>query len=119
MKNLLTQQGFKAWQAEATLYKRAYASSDEHRSRFKLGALVCFHLPLTICHGLEFTDQLLEVKLGGKGFDLLLKSVNKFLTCAKRNSRDVVNRFVSVKLCTLAAHLRQRIHHMAADVLKP
>ena len=118
MKNLLAQQLFKARQAEATLHKRAYASSDEHRSRFKLGALVCFHLPMTICRGLEFTDQLLEVKLGGKGFDLLLKLVNELLTCAKRNSRDVVNRFVSVKLCALAAYLGQCIHHVAADVLK-
>jgi hypothetical protein len=41
------------------------------------------------------------------------------LTGAKRNAGDVVNGLVGVKLGTLAAHLRQCIYHVAANVLKP
>jgi len=84
-----------------------------------LSAFVGLQMPLTIVGGFQVTDQLLEMKLRCKGFDLLLQLVNQRLTRAKWNTGNVVNRFVGVELNALAAHLGQRIHHVAADVLKP
>ena len=119
VKNLLIQKLVKAWQAEAAFAEGANASCNEHSGCFELGAFVCLHVPMTVFSGFQLTDQFLEVKLRRKRFHLLLQTVDEFLTCTKRNAWNIVNGFVRVEFYALAAHLRQCIHHVAADVLKP
>ena len=119
MKDILTEQVFKTRQVKAALDEGAYARRNEDCGRFELGALICLHMPLTVFCGFDVIHQLLEVKLWREGFDLLLQLVNQLLTRAERKTRNVVNGFVGVKLDALTAHLRQSIHHVAADVLKP
>jgi hypothetical protein len=51
-------------------------------------------------------------------FDLSLQTLHQFAARAHGNAWDIVNGFVGVQLNTLAAHMGQGIHNVAANVLQ-
>jgi hypothetical protein len=52
------------------------------------------------------------VEAGIEGFDLFEQPIREFLSCANRNSRNVVNRFVRIELDALTAGRLQGINQV-------
>ena len=101
---------------QRTWHKSTDTRGNEHGARQIL--LVCCgrEQPATIflaCHGL---DLLPEVHLRAKGRDLLQQALRQRAARSGGYCRNVVNGFIGVELCALAARMGKRVDHMGLDL---
>jgi hypothetical protein len=59
------------------------------------------------------------MKLRIEGLDLLHQPIDEFLRVAHRQRRDIINGLIRIKLGTLSARMRQRVHDVGTKTQEP